>query len=306
MGGGHTPSSPILIRAGTNYLFNTMKPTTLQTKLFLDSGDPQETLTLLDVLGFVDGQTTNPSLVAKNPEVQSRIQKGSFRKEELYDLYKDLAGEISTLLPKGSVSVEVYADLDTRYDDMLAEARQMNEWIPNAHVKLPITEVGLQVAQTLVSDGVNVNMTLCFTQEQAAAVYQVTKGASKGQVYISPFIGRLDDRGINGMNLVENIERMYAEGDGHVQVLAASIRRLEHLMAAISVGADIVTAPTAIYEEWVQAGKVVPDESYQYQPQLDHIQYQEGLLESDDLSIHHELTDAGLAKFAADWNALLG
>ncbi len=283
-----------------------MKPTTLQTKLFLDSGDPVETQAILESLGFLDGQTTNPSLVAKNPDVQARIQKGSFRKEELYDLYKDLAGEISGLIPNGSVSVEVYADLDTRYDDMLSEARQMNEWIPNAHVKLPITEVGLQVAQTLVSEGVNVNMTLCFTQEQAAAVYQATQGSRKGQVFISPFIGRLDDRGLNGMDLVRSIQRMYAEGDGHVQVLAASIRRLEHLMAAISVGADIVTAPRAIYEEWQRAGSVVPDETYQYRPQLDHIQYQEGLLDSTDLSIHHELTDAGLAKFASDWNALLG
>ncbi len=98
----------------------------------------------------------------------------------------------------------------------------MFSWIPNAHVKFPTSREGLEAAGRAVKEGLRVNMTLCFTQEQAAAVYSATAGAKKGDVFISPFIGRLDDRGENGMDLIENIQKMYGTGDGHVEVLTAS------------------------------------------------------------------------------------
>lgn len=279
-----------------------MKPRNLHTKIFLDSGIPVETKEMLELLTFLDGQTTNPSLMAKNPVLSGK----KFSESELYATYQEIASEISHLIPQGSVSLEVYADKDTSYEQMLEEGRKLNQWIPNAHIKLPITEVGLKVARTLVDEGINVNMTLCFTQEQAAAVYQATAGAKRGQVYVSPFIGRLEDIGLSGMSLVFNIEQMYREeGDGHVMVLAASIRSLEHVMLCLSRNIDIITSGPGVYKTWAEQGCVVPDETYQHITERETILYRSGLLSQSDLNIQHDLTDAGLQRFADDWNNLL-
>lgn len=101
--------------------------------------------------------------------------------------------------------------------------------IPNAYIKYPCTAEGLKAAQMSVAAGIRVNMTLCFSQAQAAAVYAATRG-SKAPVYVSPFIGRLDDHGKNGVDVIDNIKRMYANSDGHVLVLAASIRNLDDVL----------------------------------------------------------------------------
>ncbi len=279
-----------------------MKPRNLHTKIFLDSGIPTETQEMLQLLTFLDGQTTNPSLMAKNPVLSGK----KFSKSELYDTYQKIATEISGLLPQGSVSLEVYADKDTSYEVMLEEGRKLNQWIPNAHIKLPITKVGLQVARTLVDEGVNVNMTLCFTQDQAAAVYQATTGAKRGQVYVSPFIGRLEDIGFSGMSLVFNIEQMYREeGDGHVMILAASIRSLEHLMLCLSRNIDIITAGSGVYKRWADQGCIVPDATYQHISDREAIPYTKDLLQNPSVDIQHNLTDTGLQRFADDWNNLL-
>ena len=90
-------------------------------------------------------------------------------------------------------------------EDMLPQGREMFSWIPNAHIKFPTSHEGLKAADQAVQEGLRVNLTLCFSQEQAAAVYAATKGAKKGDVFVSPFIGRLDDRGENGMDLIANI-----------------------------------------------------------------------------------------------------
>jgi transaldolase len=103
----------------------------------------------------------------------------------------------------------------------------MFSWIRNAYVKYPRTQEGLRGAQMSVQRSIRVDMTLCFSQEQAAGVYAATRG-SKDPIYVSPFIGRLDDRGENGMDLVRNIKKMYENSDGHVHVLAASIRNMNH------------------------------------------------------------------------------
>ncbi len=148
-----------------------------------------------------------------------------FLRDEIIDFYRDVVKKISAMIPQGSVSVEVYADGATKAETMLQQGKEMFGWIPNAHVKFPTSAEGLKAASGAIGEGLRVNMTLCFTQAQAAAVYAATRGARKGQVFVSPFIGRLDDRGENGMDLIANIIRMYAKGDGHVEVLTASVRK---------------------------------------------------------------------------------
>ena len=279
----------------------------MPSRIFLDSADPEHTRELIQLLGKLDGQTTNPSLVARIPHAQERIARGDlFSEEELLSLYRQIVQEASQLLPNGSISVEVYADAHTPADDMVRQAREMFSWIPNAHIKLPITSAGLEAAHALAAEGIRVNMTLCFTQEQAAAVYAATAGAE--DVFVSPFVGRLDDRGKNGMDLIKNIIRMYQKGDEHVQVLTASVRSYDHLMYALALGSDIITAPYRILKEWGERGKPLPDPSYQYNAgDKLPIAYRDIDLARDwrTYDISHELTDAGLEKFAHDWNALL-
>ena len=122
-----------------------------------------------------------------------------------------------------------------------------------------------------MSEGVRVNMTLVFTQEQAAAVYAATQGAVRGQVFISPFIGRLIDRGLNGVDLVKNILRMYESGDGHVEVLAASIRTAEQVDESIAIGADSVTSYFSAVEAWGLQGMQRKDLSSFVHPDLQSI-----------------------------------
>src|SRR3989344_3804163 len=200
-----------------------MRPNHLKSRIFLDSGDPQETREALELLGFLDGQTTNPSLIAKNSATAGK----KFSRSEILDFYKKVVQKISGLIPAGSVSIEVYADASTTATEMIEQGKIFNGWIPNAHIKYPTTTGGLQAAEFSVSQGLRVNLTLCFSQEQAAAVHAATKGAQKGDVFVSPFVGRLDDRGENGMDLIKHIINMYAAGDGHVEGLTASVRNLD-------------------------------------------------------------------------------
>jgi transaldolase len=287
-----------------------MRPNGLKTRIFLDSGDPAETKRIIEVLGFLDGQTTNPTLVAKHPQAQKRLAKGEkFSENEIYDFYKQVVTEISGLIPDGSVSIEVYADQSTTAEAMFAQGSKMYGWIPNAHVKYPITQAGLSAAEQTVKAGMRVNMTLCFSQAQAAAVYAATKSAKPSDAFISPFAGRLDDIGENGMSLVNNIVKMYEAGDGHTQVLAASIRTMDHFMQSLALGADIITAPFGILEEWGKAGKPLPGPDFVYNPSgLKDIPYEDISLDKpwSAYDIRHELTDKGITRFSADWNELIG
>lgn len=286
-----------------------MRPETLTTQIFLDSGDPVETKMILETLGFLDGQTTNPSLVAKSPKVQAEIARGGLTSQEAIDAYRDIVTEISTAIPQGSVSVEVYADMGSTEHDLVTQARQMYAWAPNLHVKLPCTAAGIAAAHTLAREGMRLNMTLCFSQEQAAAVHAATVGAQPGQVYISPFIGRLDDQGKAGLDLIQNIVRWYRENDSHVYVLAASIRSVDQLVSALSLVPDIITVPAAVLTEWNEQGMVVPsaDETYQRAGDLVMIPYENLPVHEDwkEYDITHELTTAGIEKFVADWKKLL-
>jgi transaldolase len=282
-----------------------MRPKNLKTKIFLDSGNPSDTKAALKLLGFLDGQTTNPSLIAKSPKALEKIGKGDkFSTEEIYNFYKKTAEEISSQIPNGSVSIEVYADLNTKAEEMLESGKKFFAWIPNAHIKLPITKEGLKAAQEMIRMGMRVNMTLCFNQEQAAAVYDATRGATKGQVFISPFVGRLDDINQNGMSLIANILEMYKEGDGHVEVLAASIRNIDHFMACLNLGCDIITAPFPVLKEWVNNG--FKTEGFDYKVGFKDIPYKNIQMENwENINIENELTNKGIEKFCSDWKALL-
>jgi transaldolase len=163
-----------------------------------------------------------------------------------------------------------------------------------------------------VQKSIRVNMTLCFSQDQAATVYAATKG-SKEPVYVSPFIGRLDDQGEDGMDLVRNIKKMYEQSDGHVHVLAASIRSINHLLCSFFLGAELVTVPSNVLQEWAAANFPMPDQAFKYKAVnakgnlLKPIPYKQLDLnlpwESFDLA--HELTTKGIQKFVADYQGTL-
>lgn len=287
-----------------------MKPERLQTRIFLDSGDPMETKVVMERLGFLDGQTTNPSLVAKNPELQAKISSdAALTKDDVKNFYKKVVVEISDLIPNGSVSIEVYADVQTSIDAMLEEARDMNAWIPNGHIKFPTTINGLEAASIFVSEGGRANMTLVFSQEQAAAVYNATAGAQKGDIYLSPFVGRLDDKGVDGMSLIQNIMRMYESGDAHVEVLVASVRSLDHFLRALALGVHIITAPSKILLAWADQNMPIPSADFVYHAEgLTPLPFEKLDMTADwhTCNISHQLTIAGLIRFAEDWNTLIG
>jgi transaldolase len=284
-----------------------------KTKLLVDGGDPEETLRIKTLIGFVDGQTTNPSLIAKNPEIQRRLTSGhQLSEQEEKDAYKKIVQSISPLVGDAGVSIEVFADLDSRAEEMLAQGQEMFTWIPNAYVKYPCTHEGLRAAEMSVQKSIRVNMTLCFSQAQAAAVYAATRG-SKEPVYVSPFVGRLDDQGEDGMDLVRNIKKMYECGDGHVHVLAASIRTINHLLCFFFLGAELATVPSKVLQEWAAAGFPMPDEYFKYKAvdakgkALKSIPYQELDLDQpwESFDLAHELTTKGIQKFVADYRSTL-
>ena len=286
-----------------------MKPKNLKTRIFLDGGDPEETREIIRLLGFLDGQTTNPTLISKNPSARNRLEKGEkFTRKEIIDFYQETVREISKLIPQGSISVEVYADHSTLAEAMLSQGKEMFSWIPNAHIKFPTSQEGLKAAEQAVKSGMRVNLTLCFSQEQAAAVYAATRGAKRGDVFVSPFIGRLDDRGENGMDVISHILQMYRKGDGHVMVLTASVRKMDHLLYALKLGSDIITGPFQVLKEWGEKGLPMPGDDYVYRPgSLKSIPFGEIDLTKNwqSYDIRHELTDKGMERFSADWNALI-
>jgi len=241
--------------------------------------------------------------------VHEAINRGArFTEKEILAFYLDVVKKISAMIPQGSISVEVYADLATQADQMMRQGREMFGWLPNAHIKFPTSKEGLKAAEQAVRERLRVNMTLCFSQEQAAAVHAATRGAKKGEVFVSPFIGRLDDRGENGMDLIANILKMYSKGDGHVEVLTASVRNLGHLLFAIKLGSDIITAPFGVLKEWGDKGLPMPKDDYVYdRGKLTAISYREVDLSRpwQEYDISHDLTVKGMERFSADWNALI-
>ena len=209
-------------------------------KFFVDTADIAE-IKDLAATGLLDGVTTNPSLVAKAGKD-----------------FKGLIKEICAVVD-GPVSAEVAA-LDT--EGMLREGRILAKIAKNVAVKVPLTWDGLKACKTLTGEGTMVNVTLCFSANQALLA------AKAGATFVSPFIGRLDDFGLDGMELIQEIRAIYDNyPDLSTEILAASIRTVNHVKQAALVGADVVTAPAGILKSLVK----------------------------------HPLTDKGLEQFLADW-----
>jgi transaldolase len=209
-------------------------------KFFVDTADIAE-IRELAATGLLDGVTTNPSLVAKSGRD-----------------FKEVIAEICEVVP-GPVSAEVAA---TDCDGMLREGRTLAKIAKNVTVKVPLTLDGLKACKTLTSEGTMVNVTLCFSANQALLA------AKAGATFVSPFIGRLDDIGLNGMDVIREIRAIYDNyPDLGTEILAASIRTVNHVKEAALIGADVATMPPAIIKALVK----------------------------------HPLTDAGLATFLADW-----
>ncbi len=209
-------------------------------QFFVDTADVGEIKALTET-GMLDGVTTNPSLIMKAGRPML-----------------DVIAEIAELVD-GPVSAEVTA---TEAEKMIAEGKKLAAIAPNIAVKLPLTWDGLKACRTLTGDGHMVNVTLCFSAAQALLA------AKAGATFISPFIGRLDDMGLDGMKLIEDIRAIYDNyEDLQTEILAASIRTVNHVQQAAIAGADVATLPPAVLSKLID----------------------------------HPLTDKGLAQFLADW-----
>ena len=193
-----------------------------------------------DELGLVDGVTTNPSLVSSTDRE-----------------YRDIIDELTEFVD-GPISVEVIA---TDYEEMLEEAREYDTWGDNIAVKLPMTRDGMRALQTLTEEGVQTNITLVFSVNQALVA------AKNGATMVSPFIGRLDDNGHDGVGLIEDIREVYDNYDFETDILAASIRHPYHVQEVAKAGADIATLPPSTAEKMLD----------------------------------HPRTDSGLESFLDDW-----
>lgn len=210
-------------------------------KLFLDTADINE-ITDLNETGMIDGITTNPSLIAKSGR-------------NIIQTIEEICGIVS-----GPVSAEVTA---TDYDGMMREGARLAEIASNVTVKLPLTVDGLRACASLSEDNIMVNVTLCFSAAQALLA------AKAGASFISPFVGRLDDIGADGMNLISEIAEIYANYDYSTEILVASVRGVQHVVDAALIGADVATIPPKIMSQMYK----------------------------------HPLTDKGLADFLSDWES---
>ncbi|HEY2431186.1 MAG TPA: fructose-6-phosphate aldolase [Vicinamibacterales bacterium] len=213
-------------------------------KIFIDTGNLQDIQRLVP-LGIIDGITTNPSLLAKEP--------GD---------YRDNLKKICQIV-QGPTSAEV---VETEAEAMIRQGRDLSKIDPHIVVKVPLTRDGIKACKQLSSEGLKVNVTLCFTPGQALLAAKV------GATYISPFVGRLDDIGTPGMELIRDIVEIYNNYDFKTEVLVASTRGPMHIVEAARMGADICTCPPAVI----------------------------------DALFNHPLTDSGLKKFLADWDKAYG
>jgi len=207
-------------------------------KIFIDSADLGEIREAV-AMGAVDGCTTNPSLIAKTGKSQ-----------------REIINAIVEILD-GPISAEV---IGTTYDVMVAEGRELAKIHKNIVVKIPLITEGLKAVRTLTNEGIKTNVTLCFSPTQALLA------AKAGATYISPFVGRLDDAATEGMQLIEQIVRIYENYAFETEVLVASVRHPVHVSEAALIGADVCTIPFKVIQQLA----------------------------------YHPLTDLGLAKFLED------
>lgn len=283
------------------------------SKIFIDGGVPEETKQAKKLLDSLAGQTTNPSLIAKN--LTSRLGNGQpvrLTEDMALEEYKRIVTEMNLIIPQGSISIQVFADGETKAEEMLEQARERNKWIPNASIKFPCIAEGLKAAEQACRE-MPINITLVFSQNQAAAVYEATKEA-KYPVFISPFVGRLDDKGENGMQVIENILRMFNEHAGgpeisrRVEVLTASVRNIDHILYALQLRSNIITIPLKVFSSWADLGFKQPEENYVYPAGvLKPISYRGDVVLGkswQEYDLQHELTDKGVSSFWSDWMGL--
>lgn len=190
-------------------------------KFFADTAVVEE-IEELNELGIVDGVTTNPSLILKSGR-------------DILEVTKEICSIVS-----GPVSAEVVA---TKAEDMIAEGRKLAKLADNIAVKVPLTWDGLKACKTLSSEGNMVNVTLCFSANQALIA------AKAGATFISPFIGRLDDINIDGLDLIADIRQIYDNYNFNTEILAASIRTVNHVSECAKIGADVMTAPPSVIKK---------------------------------------------------------
>lgn len=284
----------------------------LPSKIFIDGGDPEETRkadAMLKKAGYhgLDGQTTNPTLIARYAKEALKTGNKISEKDAL-EFYKKTVVEMSMIMPEGSISIQVIGDPNIlTTEQMLTQARDRITWIPNASIKFPATFTGIAAAEIFCEEG-PLNITLNFSQEQAAATHIATK-THNYTVFVSPFVGRLDDKGINGMDVVVNELEMYRGlADNHVQILTASLRNIKHLMYALWLKSDIITVPFKIFTEWANVGFQLPPSDFIYDaPNLTEIPYRELSLDADwrTFDLTHELTTVGMQKFWEDWQSMV-
>ena len=285
-------------------------------KVFVDSCNPEDTQNAIKLLGTIDGQTTNPTLLTKNPEIQKYLATGKKLKlSELLKMYKEAIQEIEKHT-NGAISVEVYADWETKAETMLEQAEEMKTWGKNIYLKFPTIPEGLKAARAFTLGGGHVNMTLVFDTYQAAAVYSATR-QTEGAAFVSPFVGRWDDRGYYGLGLIKDIRNMYDRFEiernsktCHVEILSASLRNLDHILGSIALGADILTAPMSAYKLWAEAGKPMPEIAPIKPDHLKelpnpNIEYDAEFTEYKIDKIEDGLLNQGLMKFAKDWNGVI-
>ncbi len=298
------------------------------TKFLLDSGDPQEyrqTKKLLSEKGSeLWGSTTNPSLIAK----KLTGQKVSFD-DAFYKLQRQIIEEILSIVP-GAVSGEVYAAKDTTFEQMVEQGRQIASWGDRVVVKLPTTLEGFKARTELRKLGICINNTLVFSQQQAFAItlheklmnQLYGKPNSDWPSFISPFVGRLDDIGENGMDMVKHaveLVKKHFEPDT-TWMLEASIRNATHLKQGLDLQVDLETVPSKVFTEWFgmsddQQNAVVtenpalkPIPAWEVPQELLAIKTIDEFMEvvtSGKLDITHPLTDKGIDRFVADWSAIL-
>lgn len=281
----------------------------INSRIFIDGADPKETA-LADVilksagLPGVEGQTTNPSLIAKSA-AESLTQSRKLSPSQAEAAYKKTVREIAQFTA-GPISIQITGNSNQNSFDMLMQARSRYGWTKQSVIKFPCTSAGLEAAEQFCREG-PVNITLVFTQEQAAAVYTATV-SSKFPVYASPFVGRLDDGHENGMEIVSNILKMYkSEGDNHVEVITSSVRTLDHLLYALKLGSPVITIPFKVLLAWKENKFILPDAGYSYRVPLPSIPYRQVALGRSwrDYDLNHPLTAAGVDKFWSDWTAVV-
>lgn len=297
------------------------------TKFLLDSGDPEEYRKLIaiakDAGNEIWGSTTNPSLIAK------KLAGKKLTVKEAFALQKKLVLEIISLVP-GAVSAEVYADMTTPAEAMIEQGKEIASWHPRVIVKLPTTIEGFKARTTLRKEKIMTNNTLVFSPEQIFAIclheqlIQKLYGPTDELFppFISPFVGRLDDTGVDGLSLVEHGMRIkdsfnlsLPSSKIAMWMLEASVRTPEHITRGIEIGSELITAPMSIYEAYFAKKQTAPAPKelsplpiWTPAEDLRSITTIDGFMDaitSGKLNITHPLTDKGIERFVADWKAIL-